>query len=296
MELRQIAYLLAVVESASFTRAAEQLHVAQPGISAQIRRLERELGHELLDRSTRTIRPTPAGAAVLGPARAAWDAVAGMRTALDEFEGLLRGRVAVGTVATADPLGLPDRLAEFHHAHPAIEVTLVEATSRRLVDQLRDGGLDLAIVSVPRDLPGGLTGRVVTDRPLVAVVPPGHALEGRGSVPLHELVEQPLITMPAGSGTRESLDTGCAAEGLPSRIAFEASSPRTVTRLVARGLGVGVLPVREPGQRHDTALEELGITSPTMRARLVLAWRESEALTPAAAALAARLGERIGVA
>jgi hypothetical protein len=89
-----------VVEEANFTKAAARVHVAQPGVSAQIRRLERELGQELLDRSGRSVRLTEAGAAVLPYARAALSAVAGARLAVDELTGLVRGRVAVGTVTS----------------------------------------------------------------------------------------------------------------------------------------------------------------------------------------------------
>ena len=100
MELRQLEYFVAVAEEANFTRAAGRLHVAQPGVSAQIRRLERELGEELLDRSERAVRVTDVGAAVLGYARAALAAVDGARRAVDELTGLVRGHVAVGTVTS----------------------------------------------------------------------------------------------------------------------------------------------------------------------------------------------------
>jgi DNA-binding transcriptional LysR family regulator len=91
MELRQLAYFVTVAEEANFTRAAAKLHVAQPGVSAQIRRLERELGQQLLDRSARAVRLTEVGAAVLPYARAALQAVDGARLAVDELTGLLRG-------------------------------------------------------------------------------------------------------------------------------------------------------------------------------------------------------------
>lgn len=99
MDLRQLRYFLTVVEEANFTRAAERLHLAQPGISAQIRRLERELGQQLLERSGRGVRVTEAGAAVLPYARAALEAAEGVRQTAGEFAGLLRGRVRVGVVS-----------------------------------------------------------------------------------------------------------------------------------------------------------------------------------------------------
>src|SRR5579862_5105159 len=107
MEIRQLEYLVAVVEEASFTRAAERLHVAQPGVSAQIRQLERELGQPLLDRSSRVTRLTEAGKAVLPFARAALSAAAGARTAVDELAGLLRGHVTIGMVVQCASLDIP---------------------------------------------------------------------------------------------------------------------------------------------------------------------------------------------
>src|ERR1700716_1395811 len=139
MELRQLEYFVAVVEEANFTRAAAKVHVAQPGVSAQIRRLERELGQTLLDRSGRTVRLTDVGAAVLPYARAALAAVAGARLAVDELAGLMRGRVAVGMVTSGFAVVLSDLLADFHQEHPAVEITLSEANSDSLLDALRKG-------------------------------------------------------------------------------------------------------------------------------------------------------------
>src|SRR5690606_35795735 len=119
MELRQFEYFVAVAEERSFTRAAARVRVAQPGVSAQIRRLERELGEPLFDRSGRSVRLTEAGSTVLPYARAALAAVAEAREAVSELTGLLRGRVVVGTL-TAFPtheLDVPGLLAEFHTAH-----------------------------------------------------------------------------------------------------------------------------------------------------------------------------------
>src|ERR1051325_7222747 len=118
MELRQLEYFVAVAEEASFTRGAARVHVAQPGVSAQVRQLERELGEPLLDRSGRTGKLTEIGAAVLPYARAALEAVEGLRFAVDELTDLVRGRVAVGMITGCGSLDLADLLAEFHRDHP----------------------------------------------------------------------------------------------------------------------------------------------------------------------------------
>ena len=99
MELHQLEYFVAVAEEASFTRAASRVHVAQPGVSAQVRRLESELGQQLLDRSGRSVRLTEVGSAVLPFARAALDAVTNARLAVDDLAGLVRGQVTVGMVS-----------------------------------------------------------------------------------------------------------------------------------------------------------------------------------------------------
>ncbi|MCP2340508.1 DNA-binding transcriptional LysR family regulator [Actinomadura rupiterrae] len=140
MELRQLRYFVAVAEEGGFTRAAERLHVAQPGISAQVRQLEREFGQELFDRSGRSVKLTEAGEAVLPYARAALWAADGARLAVDELTGLIRGRVAVGTVTSMPSALVPDLLAGLHCDHPGVEITLSEGNSADLLrDFWRDG-------------------------------------------------------------------------------------------------------------------------------------------------------------
>src|SRR3954465_5896705 len=137
MELRQLEYFVAVAEEASFTKAAARVHVAQPGVSAQVRRLEREIGEELLDRAGRTVRLTAVGSTFLPFARAALEAVEGARGAVDEHRGLLRGHVAVGMGGASGPPSVPDLPEAFHAEHPGVALTLSEANSDDLVDGLR---------------------------------------------------------------------------------------------------------------------------------------------------------------
>ncbi|MFD0539693.1 LysR family transcriptional regulator [Actinomadura luteofluorescens] len=137
-----------MTEEAGFTKAAARLHVAQPGVSAQIRQLERELGQPLLDRSGRTVRLTEVGAAVLPYARAALAAVEGARLAVDELTGLLRGHVTIGTIDWIRSLDLPGMLAGFHRDHPDVEITVVQEDSATLTEGLRTGRIDLAFLSL----------------------------------------------------------------------------------------------------------------------------------------------------
>ncbi|KAA9166345.1 LysR family transcriptional regulator [Amycolatopsis acidicola] len=291
MELRQLEYFVTVAEEANFTRAAEKVHVAQPGVSAQIRRLERELGQELLDRSGRTVRLTEAGAAVLPYARAALAAVDGARRTVEELTGLVRGHVAVGMV-TSHNVDLPGLLAEFHDDHPGVEITLTEGNSDQLVAGLRDGSLDAALLALGAERLPELEILVVVEESITAAVSRGHELAERDSVPLTGLRDRPLISLPSGSGIRSHLDHACAAAGFRPRIAFEAGAPPMLAKLAARGLGVAILP--DSIARSSPELHPLTITRPKLRGGLALAWRGTGPNSPAARALIERARRMFG--
>ncbi|WP_197377612.1 LysR family transcriptional regulator [Mycolicibacterium baixiangningiae] len=292
MELRQLEYFLAVAEEANFTRAAERVHVAQPAVSAQIARLERELGQPLLDRARRRVRLTAAGAALLPHARAALAAVASARLAVEELAGLVRGSVVIGTV-TAHNVDMPALLAAFHTAHPGVEITLSTAESDRLVAGVRSGHFDLVIASVGTDeVPDGLAVDVTTDEAIYAAVGRDDPWRDVPSVPVTALADRSLIALPQGTGLRHRLDEAFAAAGLTARIAFEASTPQELADLAAHGLGVAIVPQSVSCNRAD--LHPVAIT-PELRGRLVLAWRASGPVSPAARALIGMARERLRV-
>lgn len=300
MELRQLRYFLTVVEEANFTRAAARLHLAQPGVSAQIRQLERELGQPLLDRGGRAVTVTEVGRAVLPYARAALAAAEGIRQSVDEFSGLLRGRVRVGLVSGASTrrFDLASLLADFHDAHPQVEISLTEDTSERMLDALHAGELDLAVTGLAADEPPpGLALRLVVDEPLVAAVAPDDPLLGTypagEGIPLAALRDRPLISLPRGTGLRGVLERACAEAGFRPRIAFEAAAPQVLERLAARGLGVAVIP--PPADGAAAGLRTRALTAPALRGRVALTWRTEGPSGPAARALLARLRDGLPV-
>ena len=292
MELRQLEYLAAVARERNFTRAAEQLLVSQPGISAQIRRLERELGQQLLDRSGRAVRLTAAGEAVLPLASAALDAVDGIRAAVSELTGLLRGRAALGTV-TSPNVDLPAILADFHHRHPQVEIALSEENTADLLDGIRDGRLDGAIMSIGEVAPPGLQLQVIVDQALVAAVGLDHEL-ARAWLPLTALRGLPLISLPRGTGLRARLDEACAAAGFSPLVAFEASAPEVVADLAGHGLGAAIL----PGPFAEFRADRLAIVhlEPELRGRLVFGWRDGGPTSPAGRALVSLARRRLSAA
>ncbi|MEU6895122.1 LysR substrate-binding domain-containing protein [Streptomyces sp. NPDC046557] len=295
MDIRQLRYFVTVVEEANFTRAAARLHLAQPGVSAQVRQLERELGQPLLDRSGGSVTLTEVGEAVLPYARAALAAVTSVRQTVDEFTGLLRGRVDIGLVpgAGAHEVDLPSLLAGFHEDHPRVEISLTEDTSERMLAALGRGELDIALIGLAQEEPPpGISLQVVIDEPLVVAVAPGDPVlthEGRTVVALSELRDRPLISLPRGTGIRGVLERACAQAGFRPRIAFEAAAPGFLARLAARGLGVAVVPALPPDEASALGLRTLEVTRPGLRARVALAWRADGPGGPAAAALLDRL-------
>jgi DNA-binding transcriptional LysR family regulator len=284
MELHQLEYFVAVAEEASFTRAASRVHVAQPGVSAQVRRLESELGQQLLDRSGRSVRLTEVGSAVLPFARAALDAVTNARLAVDDLAGLVRGQVTVGMVSGCALPVLAELLAGFHDRHPGVAIALVEDNSDRLVERLRDGRLDLALIGWAGETPADIDTVVLADEELVAAVAPDHPLAGAGAgagtITIRQLRDLPLVSLPRGTGVRAALDAACAAAGFTPRIVFEASALPMVVELAGRGLGLAVVPASIPNGPGI-----LRITDPQLRSRLELAWPSAPSANPAARAL-----------
>lgn len=286
MELRQLEYFVAVTEEASFTRAAARVHVAQPGVSAQVRQLERELGHALLDRSGRQVTPTEVGAAVLPHARAALGAVQSVREVVQELDELTRGRVRLGMIAASGALRIADLLALFHARHPGVEISLAQDESTQLLGGLGAGSLDVALVGVTGTTPAGVERLVILDDLLMAGVDADHPLARRREVSLRALAEQPLICVPRGTGMRSALEQGCAAIGVQPWIALEAADPMVLAQLAARRLGVAILP--ESAAAIEPRLRLLAITHPVMRSRVELVWRaegRQPPPTPAARAL-----------
>ncbi|MFF0106004.1 LysR family transcriptional regulator [Streptomyces hirsutus] len=275
MELRQLEYFVAVAEERNFTRAAERVRISQSGVSAQIRRLERELGAELFDRSSRAVTLTVAGKAALGPARAALAAAGAVGRAVGEVTGLLRGRLTVGMVLGCTVTPLFDALAAFHRAHPGVEIALLEDNSDRLVEGVRAGTVDLALVGTAVTVPDGLEALTIISERLVAAVPAGHPLARQRRVTLRDLAAHPIVCMPSGTGLRTAFDLACAAQDLRPVIALQAGAADAVADLAARGLGVAVLS-ESMAAGHDDRLTARLVDDVDTPVMLALVWKSGQ--------------------
>jgi DNA-binding transcriptional LysR family regulator len=275
MELRQLEYFVAVAEEANFTRAAERVHVSQSGVSAQVRQLEHDLGAPLIDRSGRVATLTAAGTAALPHARATLAAAAAVRQVVDDVTGLLSGQIVVGMVTACTVAPLFDALAAFHLAHPGIEIALVEGNSDWLVEQVRTGAADVALIGAAGAPPGGLDALTIVSEGLVAAVPPGHPLAGREAATLAEVTRYPIISLPPGTGVRAVFDQDCAAQGRRPDIAFQASAPGAVADLASRGLGVAIL-TETMAAGFSGQLTAVVIKDVVTPALLALVWARAE--------------------
>lgn len=286
MELRQLEYLVAVAEEENFTRGAARVHVAQPGVSAQIKRLERELGMPLFDRSGRTVALTAAGKAVLPHARTVLRSVSDMRAAIDELTGLLQGEVRFGAVGDIAAIDLPSILADFHAQHPQVRVSLIESHTEHLLTLLGSGSLDLAVVATDERPPDDVAVRRVATTRLAVLVPAGHPFAERDELTVRDLGGERLVTLPDGTGVRRRLGAAMLDYGLDCDVVIEASRPTSIARFVEQGLGVGVLPVGIADGLATTptltTVPIVGDHAPT--ASIGLAWRRHGFFSPAARA------------
>jgi DNA-binding transcriptional LysR family regulator len=244
VELRHLRAFVAVAEERHFGRAADRLHMAQPPLSQQIRRLEAELGVPLLHRTTRRVDLAPAGRLLLERAR---EILAAADAAVEDARRAAHGevgRLAVGFTGSATYALLPSLATALRDALPGVELELRgEMLTPAQVAGLQDGTLDLGLLRppVPR---GDLVVEVVRREPLVAVLPAGHALAAHESVPVERLAGEPFIAYPSHfrSTLHDAVEDACAAHGFMPAVALEVSETATLVSFVAAGIGVSLVP------------------------------------------------------
>jgi LysR family transcriptional regulator, transcription activator of glutamate synthase operon len=284
MELRQLRYLVALAEELNFTRAAEREHVAQPALSQQIRRLEDEVGLALVERTTRHVALTDAGAVLVGRARRVLAEVQAAGTELQALRGMDTGHVTIGAMHTMGPIDLSLPLALFHDLHPGVGLTVREQSSEEMAEMLRIDELDLAFLSVTERVEAhGLGLHQLVSEELVVLLPLGHALSGREEVRMAELAEEQFISFRAGARLRELLFAAGREAGFEPRVTLESNESQRIRRLVARALGVAILP-RSDAERPGAEVAVARLVAPSLRRDITLAWREGRRLAPAARA------------
>jgi LysR family transcriptional activator of glutamate synthase operon len=284
MELRQLRYLVALAEELNFTRAAEREHVAQPALSQQIRRLEEEVGLALVERTTRHVALTDAGEVLVVRARRMLAELEAAGTELQALRGMDTGHVTIGSMHTMGPIDLSLPLALFHDLHPGVGLTVREQSSEEMAEMLRVDEIDLAFLSVTERVEShGLGLHQLVSEELVVLLPLVHPLSGRAEVRMAELADEQFISFRAGARLRELLFAAGREAGFEPRVTLESNESQRIRRLVARGLGVAILP-RSDADRPGAEVAVARLVAPSLRRDITLAWREGRRLAPAAAA------------
>lgn len=291
MELHQLRYLRDVVDHGSFTAAAAAAHVSQSGVSAQVAKLESELGQTLLERLPRAVRLTPAGEQLLPLVRRALEAVDQIPAAADELTGLVRGQVRVAMAIGCTMTPFLEGIAAFSASHPGVSISLTEGASAELVDGVTQGRYDLALTGFLDDPGPRLDALVLVDEPLVAVLPVEHRLARIRTANLSPslLAKEILLCLPTGTGVRSAWQRTLDRDGTDAAITVEASSAEALELLVRRGVGVAIL-TRSMVTDPDLAVRDIGQAT---SARFGLISR-SDSPAPAARALLSQLRESFG--
>jgi LysR family transcriptional regulator, benzoate and cis,cis-muconate-responsive activator of ben and cat genes len=282
-ELRLLRYFVAVAEELHFGRAAQRLHLAQPGLSQQIQALEQQLGVKLFERTSRQVRLTTAGAVLLDEGRRL---IAQAERVVDQVRraGLGQvGRITVAAIGSATYDVIPRLLREHRRRYPDVEVVLREMSTPAQAKALRSGEIDVGFLRLPADV-GDLVSRTVREERMALMLPGSHPLARLTEVPIRALEREPLILFPAAPrpSWADSVIAACREAGFEPVVAQEAMESATVVSFVAAEIGVAPIP------EGLAVLARPGVVcrpiTPALVTRLAVVHR-AESLQPVVAAL-----------
>lgn len=290
MELRHLRYFEAVARHSHVTRAAEELHIAQPALSKQVSQLEQELGVALFDRVGRNVRLTEAGESLLPHVRAVLSQIESARAEMAERVGLRRGRARIGTPPSVGTQLLPYALALFNTYYPGIELRLHEAGIQTLQDLLETGMLDMAFTTLPVEDPL-LTVVPLFSEEVVLAVSHKHQLATSNHINLSQLSGESWILLPETYELRALTLNACQRAGFTPHVVLDGGEIDTLIRLVAADLGIALVPSLVVRNRHE--LVTLSIKDQKLTRSLGLVWRSDRVASPAARALREFLVEHL---
>ena len=294
MDLRQLEYVVAVVDHGGFTRAADALLVAQPSLSQGIRTLESELGVALFHRLGRRVELTAAGEALLEPARRMLRDAATARAVVADVAGVRAGRLDLAALPTLAVDPLASLIGAFRAAHPAVAVHVTEPEEGSAVgDLVRNGRVELGLTDLsdhPDSTGGGgattadLVAEPLLEQDVLAACPPGTRVP-RGRLPVSRLDGVPLVTTPPGTSTRRLVEAALGGAGIEPTVAVEISHREAIIPLVVAGAGTSFLPqpLAEEAARRGAVVTRL---DPPLSRTIGLVHRNAP-LSPAARAFAA---------
>jgi LysR family hydrogen peroxide-inducible transcriptional activator len=290
MTLTELRYIVAVAREKHFGRAAEACFVSQPTLSVAIKKLEEELDTKIFERGGTEVSVTPLGEEIVRQAQAVIEQAAAIKEIAKRGKDPLSGPLRLGIIYTIGPYLLPDLVKQAIERVPQMPLVLQENFTVKLLDMLRTGELDAAILAEPFP-DAGLAVAPLYDEPFMAAVPSGHGLAKRKSISAEELKKETMLLLGTGHCFRDHVLEVCPeyarfsndAEGI--RKSFEGSSLETIKYMVASGMGVTVVPQLSVPKDPQSHVKYIKFTSPVPTRRVVLAWRKSFTRYEAIAAL-----------
>jgi LysR family hydrogen peroxide-inducible transcriptional activator len=256
MEIHQLRYFCAVARVGSFTRAADELGIAQPSLSQQIRALEKKVGVPLFERLGRGLRLTVGGEALREAALNILRQVAVAENSLAALSEGVRGRLRVGVLPTILPYWIAPRIAEFREQFPDVELQLIEDLTPRLIEQLQSGDLDVAVAILPVKNPDIVCSELFRE-PLLLAVAKEHPLAGKSAVGLNELGDERLLLLKEGHCLRDDVLTACKRAKSEFVCIFESNHLESLFQLVKSGFGLTLVPEMASAQAAGCALVSL---------------------------------------
>jgi DNA-binding transcriptional LysR family regulator len=277
VEYRHLKFFVAVAEELHFTRASLRLRIAQPHLSQEIRRLEREIGVELFVRTKRSVALTTAGRAFLERVRIVFDVTAGAVYAAQRASRGEIGRITLGYVTVAAIGVIPNVTARFRSTYPDVEVLLKDVHSDEGLEAVRTGQLDLCLLHPPRTVDPALNIETIWLEPLVALLPPKHPLADKQRISLQRLKSEPWVIHHRETGSRlhDEIIAACAAAGFEPRVAQRAARVTTEISLVASGIGVALLPITSARLAFGGAVYRQ-LRPPGRSVPVAFAWRRDQ--------------------
>ena len=276
--IRQLECVVAIADHGSFRKAAVAVGISQPALSVQIQTIEATLGIQLFERDRRSVLVTPAGDDVIAQARAALAAVDGVRDAARRRAEPLVGLLRFGVIPTVAPYWLPALLPQVRRRFPRLELILREDQTARLLAQLGEGRLDVAMVAIP--VPGDFTTAPIAKEEFVLAAPRGAAiLEKRGKLVDADLDHQTVLLLEDGHCLRDQALAVCARGGAVESLEVRATSLPTLEQMVAGGMGVTLLPEAAAASlvAPRGPVETARFRAPAPGRTIGLAWRTSSA-------------------
>ena len=290
MTLTELRYIVAVARERHFGRAAEACFVSQPTLSVAIKKLEEELDCKIFERGGSEVSVTPIGEEIVRQAQQVIEQAQGIKEIAKRGKDPLSGPLRLGVIYTIGPYLLPDLVKQAIELTPQMPLVLQENFTAKLLDMLRTGELDAAIMAEP--FPDtGLAVAPLYDEPFLVAVPKNHPLARRTSIPAEELKRETMLLLGTGHCFRDHVLEVCPeyarfssdAEGI--RKSFEGSSLETIKYMVSSGMGVTVVPQLSVPAQEQAHLAFVPFADPVPTRRVVLAWRRTFTRYEAIAAL-----------